>query len=186
MVEHTTDRNLGQSRKVSRRPAYVARSRLAILIAGGTFIGMSAPSVMSAPLPPVIDSIQAEEVPLFSPEEAWQLAHEPRSRMIDDTTCERVEGVYLQGSEGSRTVVADSVSALFRSRHRGTPFLRVRTRKDGVLVVQFPATPNEIITSRSYRFDERTKRHVYGRPFDSVCQASEVKVGGPTPIQEGQ
>lgn len=155
-------------------------------IVGVVFMGLPVQRATSAPLPPIVDSISTDEVPLFLPEEAWQLAHEPRSRMIDGVTCERIEGVYLQSSEGPRKVVADSVSALFRSRHRGTPFLRVRTREDGVHVTRFSATPNEVITSRSYRFDERAKRHVYGRPFDSVCLAGEVKVGAPRPIQDGQ
>lgn len=176
----------GGSHNELRRPSqqYPMMRLLVVAIVGSLLIGAPADQAIAAPLPPVIDSISAEEVPLFSPEEAWRLAHEPRSRMIDAVTCERIEGVYLRSTEGPRKVIADSVSALFRSRYRGMPFLRVRTREDGVHVVRFPATPNEIITLRSYRFDERTKRHVYGRPFDSVCQAEEVKVGGPKPIQE--
>lgn len=183
MVECATGSSPDGLRTLPRRCSMMLL--LAISVVSSLFIGVPAYQAMATPLPPVIDSVSAEEVPLFSPEEAWQLAHEPRSRMIDDVTCERMEGVYLKSNEGPRKVVAGSVSALFRSRDHGTPFLRVRTREDGVHVTRFPATTNEVITSRSYRFDERTKRHVYGRPFDSVCQAGEVKVGGPTPIQEG-
>ena len=184
MVECATGSNPDELRAPSRqRPMMLL---LAISVVGSLFIGAPAYQAMAAPLPPVIDSVSAEEVPLFSPEEAWQLAHEPRSRMIDEVTCERFEGVYLRSNDGPRKVIAGSVSALFRSRHRGSPFLRVRTREDGVHVTRFPATTNEVITSRSYRFDERTKRHVYGRPFDSVCQAGEVNVGGLTPIQKGE
>lgn len=159
---------------------------LAISVLGSLVIGAPAPHAVAAPLPPVIDSVSSEEVPLFSPEEAWQLAHEPRSRMIDDVTCERISGVYYPDSEEPRKVLAGWPIGLFRSRRLGTPFLRVRTREDGVYVVRFPARPNEVITGRSYRLDPRTKRFVHGEPYDSVCLAGDVKVGEISPISEDQ
>lgn len=184
MVECATGISSNELRAPSRQSPLMLL--LAILVAESLLIGVPADNALAAPLPPVIDSVSAEEVPLFSPEEAWQLAHEPQSRMIDDVTCERISGVYFPDSEEPRKVLAGWPIGLFRSRRLGTPFLRVRTREDGVYVVRFPARPNEVITGRSYRLDPRTKRFVHGEPYDSVCLSGDVKVGELSPISEEQ
>jgi len=185
MVENSSgvgpDDPLLTLRKYSHLPR---RHLIALSVVGSILVGGYAESVHSAPPPPVMDSISTDEVPPFSPGEAWQLAHEPLSRMIDDVTCERIEGTYLVGSEASPAVISGSTSALFRADRKGTPFLRVRTREDGVYVVRFPARPNEVITSRSYRLDPYTKRFVYGEPSELICLAGEVRVGEPSSIPE--
>lgn len=99
---------------------------LVIFFVGSLLIGVSAHQAMAAPLP-LIYSTSIEEVSLFSPEEAWQLAHEPQSRMIDEVTCERIEDACLVRSEKFSVILSGSIVALIRPRNRGAPFLRVRT-----------------------------------------------------------
>ena len=119
-----------------------------------------------------------ESVPLYSPEEALQLAAKPAAYMVDDTTCERVEG--QKGLNGG-VAGAGATAALFRLDKPNKPFMRMRTRDDGVYVARFSANPNEVILSRAYTVDPRTKRFVYGEPTVAVCVAGKAEVGDLVP-----
>lgn len=142
--------------------------------------GMLGSNAMALAEPPPAPSPSVEEeVPLYSAEDAWRLAHAPESRMVDATTCERVEGVWRMDAQGNRQVVANSQVALFRKQNRRQPFMRVETRSDGVFVARFPAQPNEVIYAKTYRLDPQTKRYVYslGPPLETVCRAGKVSTG---------
>ena len=100
--------------------------------------------------------------PLYSPEEAWELARRLVARMVDETTCERIEGSYRLGRPASdKAVLAGSQMALFR-RGAKKPLMYVQTRQDGVYVARFPAKPMEVIDGRSMEVDEENKRIYYG------------------------
>lgn len=138
--------------------------------------------VERSPAPAAFEAAyEAEDVPLYTPEDAWRLAHAPESHMIDATTCERVEGAFLPDASGQRLIVSGGHTALFREGRRGTPFLRVRTRQDGVYVARFPARPGERIEARGYILEPRTRRFIYGEPTYAVCRPSRVEVGEVVP-----
>jgi len=141
----------------------------------------SAAVLAETPLAP--SGMAGEHAPLYSPQDAWQLAHAPQSWMVDETTCERVEGAYHVAPDGSRQVLAGQHGALFREGSR-RPFMRVVTREDGVYVARFAAQPNEVIVARAYFVDPRTKRYAYGAPTESVCRAGEVSVSELVPVSE--
>ena len=133
--------------------------------------------------------VLAQEAPtsFYSPEEAWELAHRPVARMVDETTCERIEGSYRLGRPASdRAVLAGSHMALFR-RGAIKPFMYVQTRHDGVYVARFPAKPMEVIDGRSMEVDEENKRIYYGhRTWRTVCQAGNVEIGDPAQVEMSQ
>ena len=120
------------------------------------------------------------EVPLFSKEEALKLVSEPISRMVDETTCERIEATGY----ADRLMEAGTKSALFRMNKPSAPFMRVATREDGVFVARFPAYPNEVIVARSYIVDRRSGRYAYGQPLEATCVSGKVEVGDVLPVKE--
>lgn len=121
---------------------------------------------------------EVDVVPFYAQEQALKLSYEPVAYMVDDATCERVEG---QRMADGRLVGEGATSALFRKDKPRVPFLRVRTRADGVYVARFSANPNEVILSRAYTVDPRTKRFVYGEPTVAVCVAGKAEVGDLVP-----
>lgn len=96
---------------------YPTMHLLAIFVVGSLLIGVSALQAMAAPLP-LIDSTSTEEVPLFSSEEAWQLAQVPQSRMIDEVTCERIEDACLVSSEKFPAILSGSIADANQVSHR--------------------------------------------------------------------
>lgn len=100
------------------------------------------------------------------------------SRMVDDVTCERIEGTAYQ----DKHLVAGAHGALFRANSRREPFMRTVTRKDGVYVAQFQARPGEVIYSRAYILDSRTGKEIYGDETRSVCLPGNVSVGDVSPV----
>ena len=119
-------------------------------------------------------------VALYSPREALRLARKPVSRMVDDVTCERIEGTTYQ----NKHPVAGAHGALFRANRRGVSFMRVVTREDGVYVAHFPAKPGEIIYSRAYMLDSRTGKEIYGDETKSACLPGNISVGEPSPVMD--
>lgn len=127
----------------------------------------------------------AEEqvVPLYPPEEALQLSEHPRAYMVDDTTCEWVQGQRL--ADG-RLAGEGRDAALFRQGQLGRPMLRAKTRADGVHVSRFPAHPGEVILARAYIVDPRTRRYVYGEITEAICIPGKANVGAPEPVPTGE
>lgn len=120
-------------------------------------------------------------LPLYSPEEAQRLSSEPRSHMVEDMTCERIEGIRnadktLRGAGGT--------SALFRQSSPKKPFMRVTSREDSVFIARFPAHSGEVIVSRAYIVDPRTRRFIYGEPTVSVCAEGKAVVGDVEPMKD--
>ena len=128
---------------------------------------------------PVIASDDA--VSLYPKEQALRLATQPVAYMVDEMTCERVEGHRLV--DGT-LAGAGARSALYRLDDRQKPFMRVRTREDGVYVARFPAEPNEVTLSRAYVVDPRTRQFVYGEPTAAQCIAVKARVGDLMPMEE--
>lgn len=129
-------------------------------------------------------ALSYEEIPLYSPEDAWRLAHAPESRMVDATTCERIEGVFRVDRQGRRQVVAGAKSALFRKANQRIPFMRTEARDDGVYVARFTAKANEVIVARAYIVDPRSRRRIYGEPIELECRAGDVLVSDLMPVTE--
>lgn len=120
--------------------------------------------------------VLAEEppVPLYSPEEALRLSYEPISRMVDDTTCERIEGVRLKNKN---LYGAGGLTALYRMNSPKKPFRVTVTREDSVFVVRFPAKPNEVIVAKSISVAPGSNKVWYGKPTYSTCMVGTVQVG---------
>ena len=123
---------------------------------------------------------EEQTVPLYPPKEALQLSEEPRAYMVDDTTCEWVQGQRL--ADGSLAGEGRD-AALFRQGELSRPFLRVKTRADGVHISRFPARPGELISARAYIIDPSTRRYIYGDVTEAACTAGEAKVGDLMPIE---
>ena len=123
-----------------------------------------------------------QAVPLYPPKEALQLSEEPRAYMVDDATCEWVQGQKLAdgglAGEGRK-------AALFRYGQLNRPFLRAETRADGVHVSRFPARAGEVIFARAYIIDPSTRRYVYGDVTQATCLAGKAMVGNPRTIGTG-
>lgn len=122
-----------------------------------------------------------QSVPLFTQEEARQLRYQPMSRMVDESNCERISAIWRADGAGP---AVGAQSALFRKDEPRKPFLRVKTREDGVYVAVFPAKPNEVIVGRAYIVDPRTRKFIYGEPKESVCVAGHAVVGELKPVGE--
>jgi len=133
-------------------------------------------------------SVSAREYPLvalFSAREAVQLAREPQSRMLDETTCERIEGVMWSRGNDRSMLRPGGIVLLYRAGRR-TPFMEVASREDGVFVARFPAKPGEVIYSQVAAVDPDTGQRQYGRKdFRSVCMNTVVQVGDAEQIMEG-
>lgn len=131
--------------------------------------------------------VSAQEHPpvaLFSPQEAMQLARKPLSRMLDETTCERIEGVMWSRGNGRSMLRPGGMVLLYRAGRR-TPFMEVASREDGVFVARFPAKPGEVIYSQVVAVDPETGQRQYGRKdFRSVCMNTAVQVGDVVPVKE--
>ena len=132
-------------------------------------------------LPFIVTAQEGDAVPIYTEEQALKLSYEPVAYMVDDATCERVEG---QRKAGGRLVGEGATSALFRNDKSGRPFLRVKTRADGVYVARFAASPGEVILSRAYIVDPRTKRFVYGKPTTAACVSSKAEIGVLMPVND--
>ena len=122
---------------------------------------------------------EEQSVPLYLPKEALQLSEKPRAYMVDDTTCEWVQGQRL--ADGSLAGEGRG-AALFRQGQMNHPFLKAKTRADGVHVSRFPARPGEVILGRAYVVDPHTRRYVYGDVTATACVAGKALVGDPRPI----
>lgn len=124
----------------------------------------------------------AEEssVPLYSREEALALALEPRSRMLDDTTCEHIEG----HSAGGRELRPGARAVLFRRETPNAPFMRVVARRDGVSIARFQATAGEVIVSRGIYHVPGSRKPHYTAPTFSTCVAGNVQVGEALPVAD--
>lgn len=144
----------------------VADTRLAVL-AGALF---SAGAALAGDQP----------VPFYPEEEAYRLARAPRVQMLDEETCEWIQGQRL--ADGT-LAGPQRKAALFRGGESQEPFLRVRTREDGVHVSRFPARVGEVIVARTYVIDPRTRRYVYGKPTTRTCALREAEVGAPDPLR---
>ena len=132
-------------------------------------------------LPALASAPEGDAVAMYTPDQAMRHSYNPIAYMVDETTCERVEGQRmgegrLEG-EGGR-------SALFRHGQRTRPFMRVTTRADSVYVARFQAQPGEVIYSRAYRVDPRSGRFIYGPPTTAICVEGKAEVGALTPIEE--
>lgn len=127
---------------------------------------------------------QEAPVPLFSPEEALVLSRKPISRMVDGSTCERIEGVHYRSDDGRLRPRPYASASLFRKGSRREPFMRVMAREDGVFVVRFPASPGDVIYARAYRIDSESGQVHFGNATKSVCVAYKVDVGTPLPIKD--
>lgn len=123
---------------------------------------------------------EEQSVPFYPPEEAMDLSYRPRAYMVDETTCEWVQGQRL--ADGS-LAGGGRKAALFRRDRLGRPFLKTETRADGVHVSRFHAYPGEVIIGRAYLIDPHTRRFVYGDVVEAACMAVRAKVGVPTPIE---
>lgn len=122
---------------------------------------------------------------LYSVEQALELAATPLSRMLDEGTCERIEGTRRRGVGGEWVPVPFSASVLYRKGSR-EPFMRVSTREDGVYVARFPAIPGEIVYARAYLVDPATGQEHFGKPKAGVCApAGRVDVGAPSQVDVG-
>ena len=119
-------------------------------------------------------------VPLYPPDEALMLSKAPRAYMVDDTTCEWVQGQRL--ADGSLAGEGRN-AALFRQERLTRPFLRAKTREDGVHVSRFQASPGEKIVARAYVIDPYTGRYIYGDATERTCIAGQATVGDPSPVE---
>ncbi len=125
---------------------------------------------------------EEQAVPLYPPKEALKLSEEPRAYMVDETTCEWVQGQRL--ADGSLAGEGHD-AALFRHGQLNRPFLKAKTRADGVHVSRFLARAGEVILARAYIVDPRTKRYVYGDVTQAACVAGKAMVGDPRPVATG-
>ena len=117
-------------------------------------------------------------VPLYSQEDALRLAVDPVSHMVDEATCELIAGVRYRDEDGLWRPAPDHYSALFRQGNSREPFIRIKTREDGVYVVRFPASQGEVIHGRAYVIDPETGREHYGKGKKVACvSAGKVEVG---------
>ena len=121
-----------------------------------------------------------QSVPRFTDEEVRGLRRQPMSRMVDETTCERISAIWRADGKGP---AVGAQSALFRKDDPHKPFMRVETREDGVYVATFPAKQNEVIIGRAYIVDPRTKKIIYGKPLESICVAGRAVVGDLMPVR---
>ncbi|WP_028917460.1 hypothetical protein [Pseudoxanthomonas sp. J35] len=134
-------------------------------------------------LPAQVPAQEDVDAPPFYPaEDARRLAYEPIAYMVDDETCERVEGHLL--ADGSLAGEGKK-GALFRLDSPQRPFMRVATRADGVYVARFPASPGEVTLARAYVVDRRSRRYIYGKATVAKCVEGRAEVGLPQSADGG-
>ena len=110
------------------------------------------------------------------PGTAHVLPMRPQARMLaDGETCELIAGILTADGE----LLQGSV-ALYRDHDRNRdPFMRVPTRKDGLIVAHFKAEPNEVVVGSPYWWDVQQLVNRHGPRVSTQCRSGSVSLGEP-------
>lgn len=118
------------------------------------------------------------EVPLFSKEDAMKIVRVPMVHMLDDSTCEWIEGALWFDAEKRAVLTSGVPMALFRKNEPKEPIFKGVSREDAVFVARFPAKAGDIFYSTGYMISPRNGKGVSTtRPIYGVCANVRVQVG---------